>query len=297
MSPNQLLRAQRLGMPTLVTGEKLRDAVQKGTFIEGGDVKSVEGVKYDFHMGQQILKAKYGQPISIDELPAVDKSTLAVDPGEVVFVLTQEKLNLPKNMIAILSSKRKLAHGGIIILGGLTVDPLYNNHLQVGLYNFSSTPFPLRPGKKLIVAMFYELDDKEMTDFTAPESTRAEGFGDELIGLIRNYRPIEIKGVYDELQDTKRQLQELRTSITDDKQWKDDFKTALDSHNQQLERIINGLEKEIKAREKGDDDVVRKLDRIESVWGTFKAGFNILWAAIAALIGALVVLGVQHFLK
>jgi deoxycytidine triphosphate deaminase len=284
-------------MPTLVTGEKLRDGVQKQTFIEGGDVKSVEGVKYDFHMGRQILKAKYGQPIDIEDLPAVDKSTLAVDPGEVVFVLTQEKLNLPKNMIAILSSKRKLAHGGIIILGGLTIDPLYNNYLQVGLYNFSSTPFPLRPGKKLIAAMFYELEAGEMDDFSVPESTRAEGFGDELIGLIRNYRPIEIKGVYDELQDTKRQLQELRTSITDDKQWKDDFKTALDSHNSQLDKIIDGLEKEIKAREKGDTEVLNKLDQVSSIWSTFKASFNLGGWIIAAIIGAAISAAVSHFIK
>jgi dCTP deaminase len=293
----QLWRAKGLGMPTLVTGEKLRDAVEKQTFIEGGNANSVEGVKYDFHMGSQVLKAKYGQPVDIEKLPEVEKSALAVDPGEVVFVLTQEKLNLPNNMMAVLSSKRKLAHGGIIILGGLAIDPLYHNYLQVGLYNFSSTPFPLRVGKKLIAAMFYELEGSEIAEFDVPESTRAEGFGDELIALIRNYRPIEIKGVYDELQDTKRQLQELRTSITDDKQWKDDFKSALDSHNSQLERIIDGLEKEIKAREKGDEDIGQKLDRIGSVWGTFQAGFNILWLVIAAAVGAGLTVLAEHLWK
>lgn len=292
-------RPARKGWPlsTLVTGQRLREAVEKATFIEGGDPASVEGVKYDFHMGRQILKAKYGQPVDIEELPAIDRSSLAVEPGEVVFVLTQEKLNLPKNMMAVLSSKRKLAHGGILILGGLAVDPLYHNYLQVGLYNFSSTPFPLRPGKKLIAAMFYELDEAEACDFEVPESTRAEGFGDELIALIRNYRPIELKGVYDELQDTKRQLQELRSSIIDDKQWKEDFKKALDSHNQQLSKIIDGLDKEIKSREKGDDEIIRKLDSVGNVWATIKAGFNVGWMIVAALVGGIIVIAFQHIWK
>src|ERR1700684_1905031 len=229
-------------------------------------------------MGSLVLKAKSGQPVDIEELPAVEKSTLAVEPGEVVFVLTQEKLNLPRNMMAVLSSKRKLAHGGIIILGGSVVDPLYHNYLQIGLYNFSSTPFPLRPGKKLIAATFYELTGNELAEFEVPECTRAEGFCDEL-------------------QKTKRQLQELPTSITDDKQWQDDFKTALDSHNNQLDKIIEGLEKEIKAREKGDTEVLNKLDQVSSVWSSFKASFNLVGWIIAAIIGAAISQAVSHFIK
>jgi hypothetical protein len=200
-------------------------------------------------------------------------------------------------MMAVLSSKRKLSHSGILILGGLVIDPLYHNYLQIGLYNFSSTPFPLRPGKKLIAATFYELAGDELAEFEVPESTKAEGFGDELIGLIRNYRPIEIKGVYDELQETKRQLQELRASILDDRQWKDDFKDALTRHNQQLERIIDGLEKEIKAREKGDEEIGRKLEGIGGMWNTFKAGFNVFWAIVLLIVGALLAVIFEHLWK
>jgi dCTP deaminase len=288
-------------MPALITGEKLRAAVENQTFIQGGDPNSVEGIKYDFHIGSQILKAKYGQPVDIENLPEIERGALCVDPGEVVFVLTKEKVNLPDNMIALLSAKRKLAHGGIIILGGFSIDPLYNNYLQVGLYNFSSTPFPIRRGKKLIAAMFYELDDKEKADFSVPESTKVDGFGDELIALIRNYRPIEIKGVYDELQDTKRQLQELRATLSDDKQWKEDFKSALNEHNIQLNRIIDGLDKEVKARERGQEETQRRLDRVDNFWGTVRAGFSLGRALVlifaGALLGALFAVALEHWWK
>ena len=230
----QLPRGEGQSMPKLITGARLLDAVQKQSFIVGGDPKCVEGVKYDLRMGNSVLKSSYGQAVEIDRLPEIERSTLRVDPGEVVFVLTMERLNLPRNMIAVLSNKRKLAHSGILILGGSSVDPLYDKQLQVGLYNFSSTVFPLRPGKKLIAAMFYELDESELDQFIIPESTNTDGFADELVTLIKNYKPIELKGVYDELQETKRQLQELRTSLIDDKQWKEDFKKAVELHNQQL---------------------------------------------------------------
>ena len=50
-------------MPTMVTGQKLRAAVQDGSFIQGGDATCVEGVKYDFRLSARILKARYGSPI------------------------------------------------------------------------------------------------------------------------------------------------------------------------------------------------------------------------------------------
>ena len=66
-------------------------------------------------------------------IPEVDRF---VEPGEVVFVLTEERLDLPRNMIAVLSQKRKLFNQGIQVLGGFCIDPLYRGKLLVGLYNF-----------------------------------------------------------------------------------------------------------------------------------------------------------------
>src|SRR5262245_11576124 len=104
--PSLIRRAGEPGyMPRLVTGERLREAVREGTFIVGGDESSVETVKYDFHMGSRILKALYGQPKEIDSIPEENRW---VDPGEAVFILTREKLELPRNMIAVLTPKRKL---------------------------------------------------------------------------------------------------------------------------------------------------------------------------------------------
>ena len=126
-------------MAKTITGEQLRAAVDAQSFIKGGDRSSAEGVKYDFRIGTRVLKASVGQPIEMLSIPEQDRF---VEPGEVVFVLTEERLDLPRNMIAILSQKRKLSHQGIQVLGGFCVDPLYRGRLLVGLYNFSSRRFP-----------------------------------------------------------------------------------------------------------------------------------------------------------
>lgn len=176
-------------MTSLITGERLQKAVAENTFIKGGTIKSVEGAKYDLRMSPMILKSSFVTPVNVEKLPEDKRAQAVVDSGEVVFVKTMEFLDLPNTMIATLSPKRKLSHLGIIVLGGLAVDPKYKGPLFIGLYNFSSTPFPLLPGRKLIAAMFYNLEGQELVEFPDLEPLSDEDeFPDDLISLIRNYK-------------------------------------------------------------------------------------------------------------
>jgi deoxycytidine triphosphate deaminase len=278
-------------MPTLITGDRLRDAVKQGTFIKNGDPGSVEGVKYDLRMGSRVLKAAYSQPIDMSELSAIDRSAMSVDPGEAVFVLTQEQLDLPNNFMAILSPKRRLAHGGIIILGGLSVDPLYKGPLWIGLYNFSSTPFPLQSGRKLIAAMFYELSGEELAEFPIPEAAGINDFPDELVTLIKNYRPVELKSLTDALTQTQRRLDELTNELRDDRAWKRDFQEAIDRQSQQIDRLLEGLKEEKDARQQ-EDRALRT--RLESMTGMF-ATLRTIWVLVALFISAIIGYLVRKF--
>jgi deoxycytidine triphosphate deaminase len=271
------------GLPELVTGARLRDAIEQATFVKDGTPDSVVGVKYDLHIGNRILKATYSQPVDIDKLSESDRGNLRVDPGEVVFVLTRETLDLPKNMMAVLSPKRTLAHSGIMLLGGLMVDPNYSGVLWVGLYNFSSNGFPLRPGKKLISAMFYELMAEEAQDF--PVLKGETDFPDSLIDLIKHYKPIEIKGLQDEIIHVKAQIASLRTELITDKDWKEEFKISLAQHNDQLGKLIDGLEQEKAAREKEDEKIKSKLETILNFAGAAKILWGFALLVIAALLG------------
>ncbi len=157
-------------MPTLITGSELRVAVEQQTFIKNGRPGNAEDVKYDFR-------------------PLVERTELVVEPGEVVFVLSIERLELPVDMVAQLSPKRKMSQSGVLTLGGLTVDPGYSGRLLVGLLNFSSTPFVLQPQRKLIAATFYRLSAEEKKDIRGT-AERLEDFPDELVDVMQKYKPI-----------------------------------------------------------------------------------------------------------
>jgi len=268
-------------MPRLIAETELKQAVKDGTFIKNGLQGNVEGVKYDFRLGTRVLKATSGRPVDISKLPEKEQVSMAVEPGEVVFVLTEETLDLPDNITATLSQKRKMSHQGIMTLGGFCIDPLYKGRLLVGLYNFSSSPFPLMPGKKLIAAIFYELQRNEMDH--VPEPQPILDFPDELVNLMRNYRPVSTQSLLDLLNQMKVEFDEMRNSFTSRDAWFTKFEGFLEQHDKQIEKVLDALDKEVKERELLGRDVSALS---KETWKTAA-----MWAAFGALgIGILIFL-------
>src|SRR5712692_596472 len=107
-----------LTLPNAITGDHLRRAVETQTFIKNGLAENAEGIKYDFRMGSQVLKAKFGRSMDMAKMSEEQKAEMVIESGEVVFVLTEESLELPDNIMAHLMPKRKLSHEGILVLGG-----------------------------------------------------------------------------------------------------------------------------------------------------------------------------------
>lgn len=144
------LTTKGFAVPGIVNQDRLKALVAEKVVIRNGDPSSIEGVKYDFRIGPSFLKSRFRRPIEFDRLQDIDSlSGAEIEPGEVVFVMTEEQICLPTNMMIVLTHKRKIAYDGILILGGLSVDPGYEGPLLIGLYNFSSRPYPLTQGRKL----------------------------------------------------------------------------------------------------------------------------------------------------
>ncbi len=283
-------------MPTLLTNEDIRGAIENQSFIKNGRKGAIDGVKYDFHLGNKILKSEYNRPVNIDRLSEAEKSSLVVDPGEVVFVLTEERIELPNDVMAVLTPKRKLAHTGIMILGGLSVDPLYEGKLWIGLYNFSSTPFPIIPGRKLIAAMFYKLSEEEAANIDKPHSQGGDEFPDELVDLIKKYKPIEVRSIQNDLNKTIERLSVLEDKINKDSEWMDKFKSGLEAHNAQIDRILQTIEKEQQARESGDEKLSGQIDGLRNMFANIRPILIVGGIVITASITAIITIVLQNWL-
>ena len=293
MQYDSILAGESADMASLITHDHLKTLVKAGQVVIGGDPTAVEGIKYDFRFGSKFLKASLGRAVDFHDLHGTEQLQAKIDPGEVVFVMSEERLSLPIDVFVVLVHKRKLFHDGIAVMGGLCVDPGYEGHLLVGLHNFSSSPFQIVPGNKLIAGLFYKLSDGEVGDFPPP-ATKILAFPEELVRLIRSYQPINFTSLSEQMDSLKNELTLLQREFSDDKKWRQDFK-------EDLEGLLSALNQEKDNRQLQYKDMESKITGIEkdqiarssvrSVWGTI--GLIAVGALISGVVGLVFKYGPQ----
>ena len=230
----------------ILTENDLIVAVKEKTLIIDGKEESCEGIKYDFTLSKMALTVESGRPRDIDE----SKENALIKPGEIAFVITEESLELPNDVYCQLSTKRKLSLDGIVLLGGLIIDPNYKGKLIFGLYNLSSRNYLLMPGKKLVAGVFYKVDK---TSDKHPEPIY--DFPEELIKTVIDTKPnsigsvnAAISDINDNIRSLKAEINKIQLSITNDDKWKTDFQTGLTDIRQLVKEIGEELSKEVKTR-------------------------------------------------
>jgi dUTPase len=224
----------------------LLSAVENETFIINGSKESCEGIKYDFVLNNIVLTTDARYPINLDS----HSENAIIKPGEIAFVMTKESLNLPDDIYCQLSTKRKLSLDGIIILGGLIIDPNYKGKLIFGLHNISSRNYPLIPGKKLVAGVFFRVN--KVSD-KIPDSIIS--FPDDLVKLVVDTKPNSIVSINSAINDLRIELNGIKNQLVQDNEWKKDFKEGLNAIENLVNRISEKLDKEIDERK----DSVAKL--------------------------------------
>ena len=254
--------------------------------IKNAKKENCEGIKYDFTLSSSILKAKYKTPIDINDLTAIERAALFVDPGEVVFVLTTEILDLPNDIYIVLVPKRKLSHDGVMILGGLSVDPLYKGRLLIGIYNFSSSPFPLQQGKKLVGSHFFKLREDELDKTKKAPEASIEYFPDDLIRLMEKYVPVSNIGIMEKVNTIEIKLEEFRREFRERDNWFERFQKAIDNQKNQIDDIIKTLREEVQERKDEAHELENKIHITfeKSSELLNKYTYRVIW--LAALIAA-----------
>ena len=76
-------------MPVLLTQDRLKDLIAGDAFTKSGIEDSIDGIKYDFRIGDMFLKSTFGEPMKLSELSPAERIKARVEPGEFVFVLTE----------------------------------------------------------------------------------------------------------------------------------------------------------------------------------------------------------------
>lgn len=205
-------------MANTLTGNKIKSLVEEGKVIEDGSLNNCGSLKYDFTLSDEILKSDFKSPVHLSDLSIHERREATIQPGEVVYVLTKEKVNIPTDMYMSLSANRSMSEYGVLTLGGFAVDPGYSGKLMFGLYNYSSTPYPLIPGTKLIGGVFYQLDPNETVSIENHEvPTPIDEFPARLVSIISKYSPIGMSSLEESIDVISNQIIALKKELDNNK--------------------------------------------------------------------------------
>jgi deoxycytidine triphosphate deaminase len=276
-------------MSTLLTEPELKQAIGEGRLVIGGKSESVEGLKYDFSLGSHMLFGRQA-PIDAEKLSEQQRAELVVKPGELVYVMSQEQLDLPPDVKAELSPKRKVSHLGIMVLGGFCVDPGYKGYLVFAIYNLSTRPFPLQIGRKLIAAQFYRLQGDEVPPPSHPEPLYE--FPSELVQLMQVYEPATSEGLRQQVGELSQSLEDLRRQVQTKEEWFDRYQRSLDAVTQNVaeltvnvDKLREGLREEVDSRK----ETAKEFATLRTRLATNNVLFVVLVAGVSSIITGVIV--------
>ena len=86
-----------------------------------------------------------------------DKTTeVLLKPNTYYVLKTVESVNMPENLLAIMTPRSTLFRSGVYVFGG-QVPPGYTGELNMGICNFRQEEFRLEMGARVVHIMFFEV--------------------------------------------------------------------------------------------------------------------------------------------
>lgn len=95
----------------------------------------------------------------IDSYVTGETKKLTLKPHTYYVMKTIESVNMPEDLLAVMTPRSTLFRSGVFLFGG-QVPPGYNGGLSMGLYNFRDEEFELELGARVVHIMFSQVYGK-----------------------------------------------------------------------------------------------------------------------------------------
>jgi deoxycytidine triphosphate deaminase len=129
----------------------------------------VETASYDLSVGSIVWKDSKSNNVKVlhynEQLDIDQQKYATLQPGQMMFVVTREEVNMPLNLSATVFSRNKLSRDGILALNAGHIDPGYRGPITIRLINLRATTYTIKLGIPIYTIVFQELskevDEKE----------------------------------------------------------------------------------------------------------------------------------------
>ena len=167
-------------MPIL-TKTRIQKLVEEGTLIRGaakgpsGTIEP-EAASYDLRAGIVLWKERESSQLKISRFQENEKTqdTVTILPGQMVFIITHEELQLPSCICGTVYSRNRLQKENILALNAGHIDPCYEGPIIIRLINLGSHAWLLPLGDAVFTIVFHTVEpasESEKLDRRTKEQT------------------------------------------------------------------------------------------------------------------------------
>lgn len=128
--------------------------------IDPFDNTRIESASYELCLGDEVYISPFVDTPPKDRTKIFLKGneTVVIPPGQFAFLITQEKVSIPPDAIALISMKFVPKAKGLVNVSGFHVDPGYSGRLIFAVYNAGTLNFHIQHGERLFAIWFAALD-------------------------------------------------------------------------------------------------------------------------------------------
>ena len=155
---------------SILTGRQIRELAFSGQFlIDPFDDSLVEPATYDLRLFHKVLaspvgETQLGKVIDLREYP----NGFKVLSGQMIAVLSLERINLPLNIVGRFGIRSSLARKGMNAFGGVQLDPGFRGRLMMNLVNVGPGPIPINNEDPLFSVEFSRLEENVEQGYSGP---------------------------------------------------------------------------------------------------------------------------------
>lgn len=151
----------------IFNGNDIKKLIEEEKILENCNKEYISSSACDISMSNEILKIKktfkpidLSQPENIDNMyeKIIIKEDYNFKPNEVIFVILNEKVKLPSNMVAHIRPRTSLSRLGIVI-NFQHINSGYEGVLNIAMYNLSPNTYKIKSGMRIGQIVFEELTD------------------------------------------------------------------------------------------------------------------------------------------
>lgn len=166
---------------------------------------SLQPASYDLRVGSKLLASHSDREIDLSS-----KGSGAIKAGEFALLNTYEKIELPPDMAAHIGIRSYYTRKGLILLAGSQIDPGFEGHLTLGVYNASPRSFTIEYKEPFSTVEFHRLNEPVDEPYRSSKQQISESIPKDDKDYLRTLETESLS----EMSESVRQLSENMNTLT-----------------------------------------------------------------------------------